>query len=956
MLRSGVAFMIGLGLAGALWGDVELAPGDTLDWATQEWTVDEVVHASGGTLIFSADAIVRNPVRLAGPVNVQIASDAQVRFARKWLKENDTGKMIFDGSFAFGSDLDSTFSYLPPDSVAFTEAARTAGAKMTLTGLPTFTVMPEKWAEPVDYVLAPGVYGTLYGSNMFDVVDGRVTLPLAESGETIWRTTNPNNFAAGATVEVPTNLTLIVRRMNFNATTGSGAANYNACGFSNNLACVNGGAVRFDSWASVEYWGNITGEGHLRVGSWHSYLFHYGSLAEMTPSSTLTLESGWSGKLGNGPGTRLSSSFPGRVTLNWSQPTNVVSIGFATPDATFETNTVYRLGALKGTNVGSGGAYGSRLQYNGNQRIEIGTLSGEISAFASEAYPNSCELAIGLMSGDAKLYIKNGLRLTIGATYGWPEINYMNDQVSSNSITIADGVFINRISIPAGREVYLFGSGSVGVLTGQGTLVVAGGKVRVGWSEESSRIIARDGAMVTCGGGEDLDELLQEKAALWLDASATENMVGAWNAGWAASTATGGGDKVLAHCPATVFNGAMTATWTNGFPLIEKWFDKRPSQRLNYGWQDRCVNYSFTLYTLVYPYLVPNGLNGRAYMSFGEHGETDLEPDVYGLSAPVDNTSMQPRRERRRMPFMQDMKGDSPEGHAIVIGTAILVFGSQNGGGRAFLGGYKGDNEDNALTSANGRANWTKDGTNPQCSSHFYRGGTGYALTNAWLAANTFDFFVDSRQVDPTVTPPSGGWQVIALNGKERAARSLGMSKNFTMAGGQNYAEVLIFENELTTRERRTIEGYLAQKWNLPGGCPIKGSVIAEAGTTVCGHVMQVSGAGTWQLDSPDASPALDGEFAGDVALAFTYSAGAVSPLRTLKSAAGQTRGTVIVDFATPPRLGSYPLVQGTAVTNFVSWSLEVRGDTSGRICSLAVVDGTLLLDVRNGGTMLLVR
>ncbi|MGN0847386.1 MAG: hypothetical protein ACI4RA_08405 [Kiritimatiellia bacterium] len=962
--RYEAALAVVLGLAGTVWGDVTLASGDTLDWATQAPAATEEIRASGGTLVFSADATVMNVFHLTGPVNVQIANGAQVRFVRKWLKESDAGKMVFDGSFAFGSDTHDTFAYLPPDSVAFTEVARAAGAKVTLTGYPSFTVMPEKWAEPVDYVLARDVYVTLYGTEMFDVVDGRVRLPLAESGAITWRMSSTANFAAGAMIEVPTNQTFILRRMNFNAATGSGSTvtgDKASCEFSNDLTCVAGGTVRFDSEIETRYWGDITGEGHLRVGAQFRNRYLFGSLAGMTPSSTLTLESGWLGWDGAHSATRLNSSFPESVRLLWSQPTNIVSIGFTTPDGKFDTNSVYRLGALSGVNVDGGGEYGVRLQYNKNMRIEVGTLRGSITAVASTT-PNSCDLAIDRMATSdngeisAKLYIKNGMRLSIGATEGWPEIYYMNDQVSSNSITVADGALISKITIPAGKSVYLFGNCDVGMLLGAGTLVVAGGTVRVGAGEATAKIVARDGAVVTCGGGEDIDALLGEKAALWLDASATECMVGAWNEGWAASTAKGGGAQVLKHCPATTLNGAPTATWTNGFPLVEKWFDKRPAQRLNYGWQDRCVNYTSTLYTLAYPYLVPNGLNGRAYMSFGEHGETDWDADVYGLSCSKDHTTTFPYRERRRMPFMQDMKGDKPEGHALKVGTAILVFGSQNGGGRAILGGYRGENEKEMQKSANGRAGWVDAKTNPTCSANYIRGGAGYGLENSWLSTKDYAFFVDGEQVDPTATSPNGGWQIVSFNGNGLYARSLGMALNFAESGGQNYAEVLIFEKALTTRERRTVEGYLAQKWNLPGGCSVKGPVTAEAGSTVRGHVTNVGGDGTWRLDSPEAAPALDGTFAGDVALTFTYSDGAVSPVRTLNAAPGSTRGAVAVHFAAAPQSGTYPLVRGTAAENFAAWSLTTTGDTAGRVYSLDVIDGALALVVKSGGTMVIFR
>ncbi len=959
-MKSALAACAATALASA--ADIALAPGQTLDWLADTPADGDVVKASGGTLAFTGDVVVDNVFELSGSVNADVASGATVRFQKKWLRKSADGMVTCTGPVVFGSTNNSAFAYLPPESLAFTPEALAGGAQVTFSGYPSLTVLPERWENPVPSVYGSGVYITLYGTDMFPVADGRITLPAASSGSITWRASGSEVFRAGVPVTVPEKTTLVLRRMTFDPEGGVGTSwttsyplKAPVAEFTTDVELA-GGTLNVLSDCQLKHWGAVSGSGWIEVTDATVQRNFYGSLEGMTPASTLTLKSvnaNWV-RTGAHSLTRLSSSFPGHVVIKATSPTNITSIGFAPPDLKYETNAVYRLGSLKGEGAISG-EYGPRLQYNKNQRVVIGRLEGQVNVFAS-SFADTCDLEIDEFAGGL-VQIKNGLRLKVNGSSGYPQIHYSATQTATtNTVELADGVFVNEIRLPgAGKTVYLHGgTGSVvGNVRGVGTLVVEQGAVRIGLTEPEAKVLVRGGT-ATFGGGQDLAALTGDRLALWLDASNTKDMVGAWNAGWAASTSTGGGKKVLANCPAVTFNGAPAATYTNGFPLIEKWFDKRPSQRLNYGWQDRCVNYSSTLYTLVYPYLVPNGLNGRAYMSFGEHGEADLAPDAVGLSDTLNNANS--KRERRRMPFMQDMKGTAPEGHAVYLASAVMVFGSQQGGGRGVLGGYQGTDEGSPLTSANGRSNWTKGGTNPACGCYFYRGGSDYAPTNSWLTSSEYNFYVDGVQVDATKTAPNGGWQVVAFDGNGRAVRSLGMSKNFTMAGGQNYAEILLFKEPLSTVERRTVEGYLAMKWNLPGALSVQGPVEVAKGATVRGHVMNVTGEGVWLIDSPEASPALDGSFAGALALNFSYADDAIADPKVLNSAATAATGVVTVDFAEKPKSGAYPLVAGTAVASFAGWSLRTAGNASGRLCSLEVRDGVLNLVVRSGGTMLLVR
>ena len=204
--------------------DVALGPGQTLDWRTDTPAAGDVVKASGGTLVFTGDAVVDNVLELSGPVVADVASGATVRFAKKWLQRTADGQVTCTGPVVFGSNDGTFYAYLPPDALAFTPEALAAGARVTLRGYPSLTEMPERWRNPVPYTYYAGVYLTLYGTDMLPVAEDRVTLPTAPSGSITWRASCSENFRAGVPVVVPEKTTLVLRRMTFNPETGAGTS------------------------------------------------------------------------------------------------------------------------------------------------------------------------------------------------------------------------------------------------------------------------------------------------------------------------------------------------------------------------------------------------------------------------------------------------------------------------------------------------------------------------------------------------------------------------------------------------------------------------------------------------------------------------------------------------------------------------------------------------------------
>ncbi|MBQ3290279.1 MAG: hypothetical protein IJH50_12840 [Kiritimatiellae bacterium] len=196
----------------------------------------------------------------------------------------------------------------------------------------------------------------------------------------------------------------------------------------------------------------------------------------------------------------------------------------------------------------------------------------------------------------------------------------------------------------------------------------------------------------------------------------------------------------------------------------------------------------------VMPYLVAGGLNGKAYLSFGYFGRENASNVMYNSSG-----KLAPAKEFRRLPLWN---GDTPGATKYSSGSettitpkyCIMVFGSQQGGGKAILG-------DDISQTGNGNL------------------ARNDSLTNQpWLAYNGYSMMVDGVAVNPRSAKPSGGWQIVSLDmtATNTVINGLGNHNATTSAcGGQNYAEIIFFDEAPTDGERIACEAYLAEKWGL---------------------------------------------------------------------------------------------------------------------------------------------
>lgn len=262
---------------------------------------------------------------------------------------------------------------------------------------------------------------------------------------------------------------------------------------------------------------------------------------------------------------------------------------------------------------------------------------------------------------------------------------------------------------------------------------------------------------------------------------------------------------------------------TNDFPYVESWNDWRgvTSGRFylgRYYQGDECVFYPHS-----YPYLAAGaGPNGLGYLCFGVYndlggGQPMTQVDHEDAIASSRNFS-----SKRRLDFTKSVAPKS----------VIMVFGSQQGGGCAVLGTGGGH--------------------------RFQRGRTLDDPIVATAPANTTFWLDGSAVADPTQQTFNGGWQVLSISGDAvQAVTAIGFDVDYKDAGGQNYGEIIFFQEALTDEVRRSYEHYLARKWGIA-------SYEDPAGLV---PVVRAEGQGGSLELTPETEMELCGTFGGTVVL-----------------------------------------------------------------------------------------
>ena len=281
-----------------------------------------------------------------------------------------------------------------------------------------------------------------------------------------------------------------------------------------------------------------------------------------------------------------------------------------------------------------------------------------------------------------------------------------------------------------------------------------------------------------------------------------------------------------------------------GHPLVKGWLDRRADQqdvKMGNNRYDLPYDGTHNVMSACHPRRVRGGLNGMDYVSFDRPSRavvvTNADASAATVVQPLDTAL-----PRLFFSAFASAPEACTENHPLKPRVAFFVYGSQQGGG-ALLGG----------------------------NANFVRAGETGAHTkdDAILAANAAGarVWLDGAEVDPTTTGFNGGWQVVTVDFGSTDAAFTGFgygARNSVDNGGQAYAEVILVAEELTDRQRRAIEIYLAEKWGLadqyayPDGARARAAVYGD-GTVNLVSDMALSGAFSGVLNLNGHTLTIDG-------------------------------------------------------------------------------------------------
>ena len=294
--------------------------------------------------------------------------------------------------------------------------------------------------------------------------------------------------------------------------------------------------------------------------------------------------------------------------------------------------------------------------------------------------------------------------------------------------------------------------------------------------------------------------------------------------------------------------------FTNDYPFVESWYDVRGVERSWRLYNGRFYsNNERKLYTHVYPYLASfTKADGTTmhYMNFGENGVVNQTCSNDGTDTPSQSQVLTNMGGNRRLDVVNKPSN---------IKAIVMVFGSQQGGGIAMLGGGK-----------------------------FTRSGRTLSDTVCTTAPANTTIWLDGEQIDPTTTYFNGGWQIVAVTGEAAASVNIvGQDTNYQDAGGQNYGEILFFTNTVTDLQRQQVEAYLAEKWGVAtykgatlnalraegrtGAIAVQGGVKIELRGTFAGNLtvdgeVSISESLPWSADDVPTTGLVDWYDADDTA------------------------------------------------------------------------------------------
>ncbi len=431
-----------------------------------------------------------------------------------------------------------------------------------------------------------------------------------------------------------------------------------------------------------------------------------------------------------------------------------------------------------------GGGISGKVFVPARQTLTVDYLEGALKIEGAGA-----SLHINTLGTNAVLSVTGQMAVTLDSAAPGASLT-LAGPATPLSVT-GSGVTLDALTLTSGT-VPIRGDFTVNLLGGGGTLLKQGSEtLRVLFSTNTAGVKVDAGQLVLAPPAP--ETVLGSLPALWLDATASN-----------------------------VFTQYKSYAFTNGFINIERWNDRRPGAPY-YGFNSRGNDNQ-----QVYPYVMTDNQNGLPVVSMGSY-QLILSPPYIGPEGGG--------IEARRLPLSTNLY---PQ-------YAVMMFGSQQGGGAAVLGG------DPTFNRAGGNSNDFRNPATP-------------ILTNAGIAVWT-----NGVAVTATNTGFSGGYQILSVNTKGLPVNALGWRIDNTTAGGQNYGEVLLYTNALTLLQRMTAEAYLAAKWGLPYPyvTPLATATVAAGATLEIGGAFSIEtlyGAGNLTVATASAFT-LSGLFTGTVTL-----------------------------------------------------------------------------------------
>lgn len=314
-------------------------------------------------------------------------------------------------------------------------------------------------------------------------------------------------------------------------------------------------------------------------------------------------------------------------------------------------------------------------------------------------------------------------------------------------------------------------------------------------ADVANTIVLEDGAVLTVG--EDVDVSAVRVAE---GAHATLKLLNG-----ARVTVIGSGNDldIEKQGTASVSFSGPASNWRDE---VSWWFDPSHTESLRYvGYYASEAGYrhpdatspeqdGYLIYEQVLDWRHPEQANAFSLFNVRTYAGTDhyfghgLYPCLmsYEGGAGLKYLSCVPGGTKRRMPL--GYNNDTSKNYAFRPKLVMMVFGGQGGGGKAVIG--------------------TSEGAFARTGATVHDGITTNVEHEIWVDG--------VKLTDPSAADTlKNGWQIITVDTDGLNVNGFGWCRDYDDAGGQNYAEILVFMDEVSERTRLQAETYLADRWGL---------------------------------------------------------------------------------------------------------------------------------------------